>query len=143
MKRRWLILLATVLVLATQPESDFPQQSSSRSFFATPAPGVSLVRVMANPKEFDGMRLRVSGYLAFGGLDRAMAIYLSITDARYGILMNSFPIAVNPANESKVGKLVGNYVIMTAVFHSANSPTTSGQFDQVSEITKWPPVDPK
>jgi len=43
---------------------------------------VSLIRVIANPEKFDGHRQRVIGVLAYGGgLDQAVCLYVSETDA--------------------------------------------------------------
>jgi len=106
-----------------------------------PAPAVSLIRLIATPKEYDGKRLRLAGYLGGAGLDRSLGLYLSSIDGRNGIEQNSIGV---DSDEAKLHDLVGRYVVLTAVFHAPDPRLGSnGYIDQITDIRKWPLVDPK
>jgi hypothetical protein len=71
------LLIAGLLSLTT---SLFAQRESDRN--NRPASRVSLIQVTANPKDFDGQRLRLVGYLSQNGLDRAVGVFVSEVDGR-------------------------------------------------------------
>ena len=50
---------------------------------------VSLIRLIANPKVFDGRRLRVAGYLDHNGIDRSVGLYVTELDGQNFIISNS------------------------------------------------------
>src|SRR2546430_13305555 len=75
---------------------------------------VSLIRVIANPEKFDVSRLRVIGVLDYGGgLDRAVCLYVSETDARNSVMPNC--ISVDQSID-KSDKRLGKYVILNTTF---------------------------
>ena len=61
------------------------------------APGrannVSLIRLIANPKAFEGRRLLLAGYLDHNGLDRAVGLYVTELDGQNFIISNSVEAA--------------------------------------------------
>ena len=60
-----------------------PQKTPSRSDNHR-LRGVSLIRVIANPGEYDGEHVRVVGYLAGAGLDSGPGVFVSESDGRNG-----------------------------------------------------------
>jgi hypothetical protein len=50
---------------------------------------VSLIRLIANPTQYDGQRIRVCGFLGYAGLDGGLGLYVSEIDARNIIMSNS------------------------------------------------------
>jgi hypothetical protein len=120
---------------------NYPLVGQAKAPTSLPAPEVSLIRLIANPKEYDGKRLRLAGYLSGAGLDRSLGLYLSSIDGRNDIEQNSIGV---DSNEAKLHDLVGRYVVLTAVFHAPDPRFGSnGYIDQITDIRKWPPVDPK
>ena len=94
---------------------------------------VSLIRLIANPKMFDGRRLRVAGYLDHNGIDRSVGIYVTELDGQNSIMSNSIDLRLE---ESSVDKLLGKYVILEGTYHMPNGPLSdylNGYFDHVSE----------
>jgi len=100
-----------------------------------PAP-VSLIRVIANPERFDGHRLRVIGVLGYGGgLDQAVCLYVSETDARNGGMLNC--ISVDQSFD-KSDKRLGKYVILNATFHYLSGHGLEAlSFNHISGLKVW------
>jgi hypothetical protein len=95
---------------------------------------VSLIRLIANPKTFDGRRLRIAGYLDHNGIDRAVGIYVTEQDGQNFIISNSVDLRIDQAS---VGKLVGEYVIFEGNYHAPTGPLSeylNGYFDKISEL---------
>ena len=126
-----LALLCTLIT--AQPYHAFsPQEAAATNL---PAPPVSLIRLIATPKDFDGKRLRLAGYLGGAGLDRGLGLYLSSIDGRNGIQQNSISV---DSDEVKLHNLIGGYVVLTAVFHAPDPRWGSnGSIDQITDIRKW------
>jgi len=94
---------------------------------------VSLIRLIANPKVFDGRRLRLAGYLDHNGIDRAVGLYVTELDGQNSIISNSVDLRLE---ESSVDKLIGKYVILEGTYHAPIGPLsdyTNGYLDHVSE----------
>lgn len=84
---------------------------------------VSLIRVIANPGEYDGEHIRVLGYLAAAGLDSSPGVFVSESDARNGILPNAVNLNVS---QSTIRGMYGKYVIVSGLFHA---PPPHGDFN--------------
>ena len=107
-----------------------------------PAMPVSLIKLIATPSDFDGERVRVVGYLGGAGLDKTLGLYLSESDGRNGAFMNA--IVLPHLEPQKVHELVGGYVLLSATFHAPGSHSGSnGYLDEITEIKKWPALQPK
>ena len=94
---------------------------------------VSLIRVIANPRLFDGRRLRVQGYLDHNGLDRSVGVYVTESDGRNGIMSNSIDLDLEA---SSVDKMLGKYVILEGTYHAPSGPLSdylNGHFGHVSK----------
>ena len=103
---------------------------------------VSLIRLIANPQAFDGRHVRIAGYLANNGLDKAVGVYVTELDGRNFIIANSVDLDVE---ESTVDRFVGKYVIFDATFHAPSGPLAdylNGRLDRVSGIRLWNQGDP-
>jgi len=98
---------------------------------------VSLIRVIANPNDFNGQRIRVVGFLGpGGGLDRSVGLYVSETDGRSHIVPNSIDLHVEG---SRVKDLMGRYVLLSGTYHApAPRASYNGYIDQVLEVGPWP-----
>lgn len=103
---------------------------------------VSLIRVIANPEKFDGRKLRVIGVLGYGGgLDRAKCLYVSETVARNGVMPDCIYI---DQSIDKGDKFLGKYVILNATFHyQSGHGLEYFSFNQISDMTLWPPQQGK
>jgi hypothetical protein len=84
---------------------------------------VSLIRVIANPAEYDGKHIRVVGYLQGTGLDSAVGVYVSEVDGRNGILSNAISITVG---DTTTKGMIGKYVIVSGLYHA---PPPQGDFN--------------
>jgi len=116
-----------------------PQRSSSQdNAFFNP---VSLIRVIANPKDFDHKRIRTIGYLYYNALDRRLGIYVSEVDGRNWVAENSVDTNLD---ERKVGGLIRNYVLFSGVYHAPDPRSgDNGSFDQILDLKPWKPGEPK
>jgi len=84
---------------------------------------VSLIRVIANPGEYDGEHIRVVGYLAGAGLDNASGVFESESDGRNGIVSNAVNLNVS---DSTIRGMFGKYVIVSGLYHA---PPPQGDFN--------------
>ena len=84
---------------------------------------VSLIRVIANPSEYDGEHIRVVGYLAGAGFDNAPGVFVSECDGRNGILSNAVDLTVS---DSTIRGMFGKYVIVSGLYHA---PPPHGDFN--------------
>src|SRR5437868_2363194 len=85
--------------------SAYPQETRSRSDDRR-LHRVSLIRVIANPGDYDGEQIRVVGYLAGAGLDDALGLFVSESDGRNGILTNAIDVNVHGTIKGMFGKYV-------------------------------------
>jgi len=84
---------------------------------------VSLIRVIANPGEYDGQQIRVVGYLGGAGLDNGLGVFVSESDGRNGILSNAVDLNVS---DSRIRGMFGKYVIVSGLYHA---PPPQGDFN--------------
>jgi hypothetical protein len=97
---------------------------------------VSLIRVIANPSEYDGEHIRVAGYLAGSGLDDAPGVFVSESDGRNGILSNAVDLHVG---ESTTRGMFGKYVIVSGLYHA---PPPHGDFNgYIDNILELKPLN--
>jgi hypothetical protein len=97
---------------------------------------VSLIRVIANPNDFNGQLIKVVGFLGRGGgLDRSVGLFVSETDVRNFIVPNSIDLKVD---ESSVKDLMGRYVSLSGTYHAPDPRSGyNGYIDQIHEIKPW------
>jgi len=97
---------------------------------------VSLIRLIANPKAFDGRRLRLAGYLDHNGIDRAVGLYVSELDGRNFIISNSVDLQLE---ESSVAKLLGKYVMLEGSYHAPIGPLADYANGYLYHVSKLRP----
>ncbi len=93
-----------------------------------------MIRLIANPKIFDGRPLRLAGYLARNGIDRAIGLYVTGLDGENFIISNSIDLHFE---ESSAEKLIGKYVILEGTYHAPAGPLSeyvNGYVDHVSGL---------
>jgi hypothetical protein len=99
---------------------------------------VSLIRLIANPKPFDGRRVRIAGYLDGNGLDQSFGIYLTESDGRNFIISNSIDLH---ADQGMYRQYKGQYVIFNGTYHAPpHGPLAdyfNGYIDQVDGTKAW------
>jgi hypothetical protein len=112
------------------------QGTSSRNDTSPPGVyNVSLIRVIANPNDYNDQRLRIVGYLGPNGIDRSLGIFLSEIDGRNFILSNSIDLHVD---ESVSRGLVRQYVIVSGTYHASTSRSgQNGHIDQIVDLKLW------
>jgi len=103
---------------------------------------VSLIRLIANPDKFDGQRVRVIGFLYYGGgLDRAVCLYVSEIDARNAVMSNCVYLHQS-FNEDD--KRLGKYVILNAtVRYSTKNGFDDLSFNDITDMQLWLPSPKK
>jgi hypothetical protein len=96
---------------------------------------VSLIQLIANPKDFDGQRLRIVGYLDRNGIDTAVGVFVSEVDGRNFVLSNSVDLYLE---DSLARTLTGKYVVFSGTYH-APPPRSgyNGYIDQILDIKPW------
>lgn len=98
---------------------------------------VSLIRVIASPRDFDGKRVRMIGYVANNGIDRALGLYIGESDARNFIVPNSVDLKLDTSEAEKV---TNKYAILEGTFHAPKgrwSDYTNGELDSISIKEVW------
>ena|SRR5215468_10418314 len=106
-------------------------------FAAEKAQNVSLIRVIATPRLFDGHKLRLQGYLYYNGIDRAVGLYVSEVDARNSIFSNSVDLSVD---ETIAKNIINKYVILDGTFRAPTgslSDYQNGRIEHISEMKAW------
>ena len=123
--------IITLMILTAMTRADFTQLQTS----TPPQYHPSLIRVIANPNEFDGKRIRVIGFLGYNGLDKSIGVYISEIDGRNFVIPNSVSIR-QPLSQQD--HFMNNYIIFNCVYHSdAPEWGNNGYLDQVTDIQLW------
>lgn len=91
---------------------------------------VSLIRVIANPREFDGEHIRVLGYLAGAELDGGPGVFVSESDGRNGIVTNAVDLNVS---QGTIRSMYGKYVIVSGLYHAPHGDF-NGYIDDILEV---------
>ncbi|MFY7867182.1 hypothetical protein, partial [Roseateles sp.] len=99
---------------------------------------VSLISLIATPKEFDGKRVRVMGFarLEFEG----NAIYLHRDDYLQGITKNGLWLDVVPVSKKSALSTNNQYVIVEGVFSTKDGGHLglwSGSIQRVTRMDPW------
>ena len=97
---------------------------------------VSLIKLIANPEQFDGKKIRVIGYchLEFEG----NGLYLNKEDFDYSINKNSIWIEIpvkHPESDSSFSKFSNQYVLMEGTFDSHNHGHNDSGSGSIKDIT--------
>ena len=131
MTRRVMVMLLTGLFARTAGK--FGQRPSDRD--NTLVYNVSLIQVIAKPKDFNDQRLKIVGYLGRNGIDRSVGIFVSEVDGHNFVLSNSVDLHVE---ESIIRGLTGKYVVFSGIYH-APSPRSgyNGYVDQILDLKLW------
>lgn len=98
---------------------------------------VSLIRLVANPNQFDGHRLRLAGYLDYNGVDRSVGLYVSESDGHNSIISNSIDLHLDSITAKK---FVGHYVILDGTYHAPTGPGAeylNGFLERISKLRTW------
>jgi len=103
---------------------------------------VSLVQLIANPKDYDGKSVRVIGFvkLEFEG----DAIYLHQDDWKHGITKNGLWIDVTDDIRKKKADFDKKYVLLEGTFnakHSGHMGLWSGSIQKISRFEVWSDKD--
>ncbi len=99
---------------------------------------VSLIRVIANPSEFDGEHIRVIGCLGGAGLDGAPGVFVSEVDALHAILSNAVDLTVHDSNA--IRGMYGKYVIVSGLYHAPPAGSDfNGYIDNILELRPLKP----
>ena len=129
--RRILIVMLTVGMLNFGP-SAYPQDTRSHSE-GRRLHRVRLIRVIANPGEFDGEHIRVIGCLGGAGLDDAPGVFVSKSDVLNGILSNAVDLTVHDSNA--IRGMYGKYVIVSGLYHAPpRGSDFNGYIDNILEL---------
>lgn len=133
MRRMLTILL--IMGMLHFARSASPQETRSRSEERR-LHRVSLIRVIANPGEYDGEHIRVVGYLAGAGPDDAPGVFVSESDGRNGIFANAVNLNVS---HSTIQGMYGKYVIVSGLYHA---PPPQGDFNgYIDNILELKPLN--
>lgn len=96
---------------------------------------VSLIRVIANPNDFNNKRIRIIGYLDYNGLDKSVGIYFCEPDGRHSVVSNSVDLKIE---ESRTRGMIGKYVVFSGTFHAPDPRWGyNGHFDEIIELKPW------
>ncbi len=126
------VLIMTLFCCTTTLPSQGPATSDNRQAYLR----VSLIRVIANPSDFNGQHIRVIGFLApGGGLDMSVGLFLSEADGRNYVVPNSIDLNVD---RSSVKDLTWSYVDLSGTYHAPDPRAGyNGYIDHVVEIKRW------
>jgi hypothetical protein len=99
---------------------------------------VSLVRIIANPHQYNGKLVSVIGYLvvATGGT----AIYLNSNDYEHQITANALWVKMSTQMQHNEEKLTMNYLLLEGTFdsdHVGLMPYPSGEIIGVTRCDVW------
>jgi hypothetical protein len=120
--------------LSFSPNGTLQQNSADSSRVGL----VSLVRVIANPKEFDGKRIQVMGFihLEFEG----DAIYLSREDYQYGLDQNAIWLSIPKAEVEKYREINDSYAVVEGTFNAdvkGHMGSFSGSIENITMLRRW------
>lgn len=105
---------------------------------ATEIREVSLIQLIANPQQYDGMPVRVIAFLhlEFEG----DALYLHREDYEKSLPMNAVWISLNDQQTNASKKLIGGYVLVEGIFRAKDRGHLgmfAGSIQQVTRIQNW------
>jgi len=99
---------------------------------------VSLIKVIANPNDFNGQPVKVVGFLSHGGgLDDAVGLFVSEIDGRNYIVPNSIDLHLD---ESTAKSLMGRYVVLSGTYHAPVAQSGyNGYIDHIHDVKALSP----
>ena len=104
--------------------------------FGSPQPeDASIIRLIANPKEYDGKIVRLIGYvnLEFEG----NAIYLHKEDCKRGIDANGLWLNVDEQVRKNRKRYHHKYILIEGTFDAKDKGHLNGWPGAVGKITRW------
>jgi hypothetical protein len=130
------LLLACALVFLL-PSSSTVVPAFGDSKVAAP---ISMIRVLANPQEFDGKRIAVVGFL---GLHKdGNILYLHREDEEMALYKNGLTVDFNsPLTADDIARMNMRYVYLGGVFDAQNQGTglgSSGTITNAVNVVLWP-----
>lgn len=142
---RWIFAVpALLLVSSGAPIQDrrYPPESRCEQVDRSGACsiyGVSIVELIANPRTYDGKRVRVTGWLhlEFEG----NGIYLHRDDEVYGLSRNG--LWVNFAQPNSAASCAQGYALIEGTFDAGSDGHMgqwSGTIDAIDRCIRWPPT---
>jgi len=105
---------------------------SAKTLTADEPPYVSLVQLIANPKDFDGKVVQVCGVVRLEFEDKA--IYLHSDDLKYSLTKNGLWLDTPSTQKQKFN---GKYVLLEGTFNAASKghrDLWSGSLERISRI---------
>lgn len=98
---------------------------------------VSIIRLIAAPKDYNQKTVRVVGFLNIGF--EGDAIYFHEEDFRRGLINNGLGIRAKPQMTKQLEKLTGQYVVIEGVFDASRdgqAPSFSSFHLLITDITR-------
>lgn len=99
---------------------DLPNMTMEEAqMFYVNAIELPMVRLLANPEEFDGKAVTTCG--VYEHEYEATAIYLNRESYEYGLAENAIFVFTTHSDEALLEKMAGHYVCMTGVFEAESA----------------------
>jgi len=106
---------------------------------------VSLVRLIADPRSFDGTKVTVIGFLHVGF--ETTALYLHEEDFKHQLLDNGVNVDSSDSDDVKnLSRFSDRYVLIEATFTAPSTQLAdqrSGTLAKVTRLRLWPPKSGK
>jgi hypothetical protein len=142
--RPWIIAAAALLLAssgAPVQERGYPPESRCEGVDRSGACtiyGVSIVELIANPRPYDGKRVRVTGWvhLEFEG----DGIYLHRDDEVWGLTKNGLWVSFAPGTSGRACR--GGYALVEGTFDAGSHGHLgmwSGSIENIDRCIPWPP----
>jgi len=122
------VALVMIVAVATSPRAEDPRDTT-----------VSLIQLIATPATFDGKRVSLVGYVVLEA-DHS-AVYLSESDARYGIARNALWLDIPAVGESERVRLHQRYVFIEGRFNARRRGHRELFGGTIEQIGRFEPVD--
>ena len=124
------LTLVMVVALATSPRAEDPRGST-----------VSLIQLIATPATFDGKRISLVGYVVLEADHNA--VYLSESDARYGITRNALWLDIAAVDEDERLRFHQRYVFIEGRFNARRRGHRDLFSGTIEQIGPFEPVEPR
>ena len=122
------VALVMVVALATSPRAEDPRDTTA-----------SLIQLIATPATFDGKRISLVGYVVLEADHNA--VYLSESDARYGITRNAVWLDIPTVGESERLRFHQQYVFIEGRFNARRRGHRELFGGTIEQIGRFEPVD--
>ena len=99
---------------------------------------VSILRVIANPKEFHGKRVQLMGFVHFEF--EGDAIYLSKNDYQYGLDQNGIWLSIPKESMQKYREISDSYAVVDGTFNAesrGHMGSFAGSIENITLIKRW------